>query len=144
MALTENDRQADGPRAVLASCRQAAIDQSAEALRRVYARDAVHEFPFAYPGVPCRLEGRDRIVDWITAGWRANPLKYQGFRTLAIHDTTDPGTIVVEQEALGTSTATGPFALPNLLVLTVCNGEIARLRDYVNIAAAAAALGHDR
>lgn len=131
------------PREVLERWRQAAINQSAEDMRRVYALDAVHEFPFAYPGVRSRLEGRDEIVNWIAAGWKANPLKYERYRTLAIHDTDDPDTIIVEQEALGTSASTGEFALPNIVVLTVRAGEITRLRDYVNVLAAAGALGHD-
>jgi ketosteroid isomerase-like protein len=135
--------QEAGPREVLERCRQAAISQSADDMRRVYAADAVHEFPFTRPGVPSRLEGRDEIVNWIAAGWKANPLKYERYRTLAIYDTNDPETIIVEQEAIGTSASTGEFALPNIVVLTVRNGQIARLRDYVNILAAAAAMGHD-
>ena len=118
-------------------------DQSADEMSRVYAVDAVHEFPFTHPGVPSRLDGRDEIVNWIAAGWKANPLKYERYRTLAIHDTSDPETIIVEQEALGTSASTGEFALPNIIVLTVRNGQIARLRDYVNILAAAAAMGRE-
>jgi ketosteroid isomerase-like protein len=112
-------------------------------MSRVYAVDAVHEFPFTAPGVPSRLEGRDAIVNWITAGWKANRLKYERYRTLAIYDTNDPETIIVEQEALGISASTGEFALPNIVVLTVRHGQIAHLRDYVNIMAAAAALGRD-
>ncbi len=132
-----------GAREVLERLRQAAISQSAEDMGRLYAADAVHEFPFTAPGLPSRLEGRDDIVNWIAAGWQAGPLKYERYRTLAIHDTSDPETIVVEQEALGTSAVTGEFALPNVLVLTVRNGQVARLRDYVNILAAAAAAGRD-
>ncbi|MER6514023.1 nuclear transport factor 2 family protein [Nonomuraea sp. NPDC001636] len=137
------DEREAGPRAVLERWRRAALMRSPEDLRRLYAPDAVHEFPFTGPGLPSRLAGRDEIVNWITAGWRDHPLTYERYRTLAIHDTGDPGTIVVEQEALGTSAATGEFALPNLLVLTVRDGRITRLRDYVNLPAAAAALGGD-
>ena len=82
-------------------------------------------------------------MNWIVAGWKANALKYERYRTLAIHHTSDPDTIIVEQEALGTSASAGEFALPNIVVLTARNGQIARLRDYVNILAAAAAMGHD-
>jgi ketosteroid isomerase-like protein len=110
-------------------------------MSRLYAVDAVHEFPFTRPGAPSRLEGRDEIVNWIAAGWHAYPLKYERYRTLAIHDTGDPETIIVEQEAIGTSASTGEFALPNIVVLTVRNGQIARLRDYVSILAATAAMG---
>ena len=147
MALSEHGcrkEQKAGAREVLECLRQAAISQSADDMSRLYAVDAVHEFPFTRPGAPSRLEGRDEIVNWIAAGWNAYPLKYERYRTLAIHDTGDPETIIVEQEALGTSTATGEFALPNIVVLTVRNGQIARLRDYVNILAAAAAMGSDR
>jgi ketosteroid isomerase-like protein len=132
-----------GPRAVLERFRRAAVSQSVEELRRVYAVDAVHEFPFTPPGVPSRLAGRDEIVSWISAGWEAFPLRYAGYRTLAVHDTADPETIVVEQEALGTSAVTGGFALPNIVVLTVRDGRIAHLRDYADPLAAAAVLGLD-
>ena len=134
-------RQEAGAREVLERYRQAAISQSADEMRSMYAVDAVHEFPFTGPGAPSRLVGRDEIVNWIAAGWDAYPLKYEHYRTLAIHETNDPETIIVEQEALGTSATTGEFALPNIVVLTVRNGQIARLRDYVNILAAAAAMG---
>ena len=63
--------------------------------------------------------------------------------TLAIHDTKDPQTVIVEQEALGTSPSTGDFTLPNIVVLTAHHKQITHLRDYVNVLAAAAALGHD-
>jgi ketosteroid isomerase-like protein len=134
-------RREVGPREVLELWRQASISQSAEGMRGVYAPDAVHEFPFTLPGLPSRLEGRDAIVDWIAAGWKANALTYERYRTLAVHDTSDHETIVVEQEALGTSPSTGEFALPNVVVLTVRGGRIARLRDYVNLPAAASAMG---
>jgi ketosteroid isomerase-like protein len=137
------DRQEADAREVLERLRQAAIRQSADDMSRVYAASAVHEFPFTRPGMPSRLEGRDEIVNWIAAGWKAYPLKYERYRTLAIYDTNDPETIIVEQEALGTSAFTGEFALPNVVVLTVRNGQIARLRDYVNIPAAADAIGRD-
>ena len=136
-------RQQTGARQVLESFRQAAINQSADEMSRVYALDAVHEFPFTHKGLPSRLEGRDEIVNWMAAGWKAYPLKYERYRTLAIHDTSEPETIVVEQEVLGTSASNGEFALPNIVVLTARNGQIAQLRDYVNILAAAAAMGRD-
>ncbi|WP_413804511.1 nuclear transport factor 2 family protein [Streptomyces sp. OE57] len=126
---------------VLERFRQAAISQSTDEMNRIYAANAVHEFPFNQPGVPSRLEGREEIVGWIAASWSTGPLKYERYRTLAIHNTSDPDTIIVEQEAIGISTTTGEFALPNIVVLTVHNGQIAHLRDYVNLVAAAAAIG---
>ncbi|GAA3514191.1 nuclear transport factor 2 family protein, partial [Actinocatenispora rupis] len=132
----------DGPHEVLARFRRAAIHRSTDDLRLLYADDAVHEFPFTRPGLPSRLTGRDTIVEWIAAGWRTLPLRYEQYRTVAVHDTTDPRTVVVEQEAVGRNTVTGrEFALPNLVVLTARDGRIARFRDYVNVLAAAEAIG---
>ena len=86
--------QEAGPREALERFRQAAISQSADDMRRVYAADAVHEFPFTRPGAPSRLEGRDEIVNWIAAGWKASALKYERYRTIAVRRTSDPATII--------------------------------------------------
>lgn len=131
----------DGPRELLERLRDATRTQSVEGMRSIYAVDAVHEFPFAFPGVPTRLEGRDEIVGWIAAQWQGGPLRLTGYRTHAVHSTTDPNTIVVEQDALGTNGTDDGIALPNLMVLTARNGQVVHLRDYVNVLAAAAALG---
>jgi uncharacterized protein len=126
---------------VLERWRQAAIDRSVEDISTVYAIDAVHEFPFTRPGLPTRMEGREEIVNFITGFWTDGPLRYERYRTIAIHNTTDPSTIVVEQDVEGTSSTTGAFVLPNLLVLTARHGEIVHLRDYANVLAAAEAIG---
>ncbi|MFD1049321.1 nuclear transport factor 2 family protein, partial [Kibdelosporangium lantanae] len=118
-----------------------AIARSVDEMAVVYAADAVHEFPFTRPGLPSRLEGREEILRFTTAVWETNAFSYNRYRTLAIHDTGDPNTIVVEQDALGTSAATGDFALPNIVVLTARDGQVAHLRDYVNILAADAVMG---
>jgi ketosteroid isomerase-like protein len=130
-----------GPHAVLDRLREATRTQSVEGMRSIYAVDAVHEFPFAFPGVPTRLEGRDEIVGWIEAQWQGGPLRLTGYRTHAVHTTTDPDTIVVEQDALGTNGTDEGITLPNLMVLTARNGQVVHVRDYVNVLAAAAALG---
>ena len=134
-------RRTDGPREVLERFRRAAIEQSVEAMTQLYADTAVHEFPFTRPGLPSRLEGGPEIVRWTTETWRTKAFRYEAYRTIAIHDTGDPATIVVEQEAIGVSPTAGKFALPNIVVLTARNGRITHLRDYVNILAAMEALG---
>jgi ketosteroid isomerase-like protein len=82
-------------------------------------------------------------MNWITEVWSAYSLRYERYRTLAIYDTSDRGTIVVEQEALGASETAGEVTLPNIMVLTARNGQVTHLRDYVNIMAAEAAIGAD-
>jgi ketosteroid isomerase-like protein len=129
------------PLETLNRMRAAAIARSAADMSQVYAAGAVHEFPFTRPGAPARLEGRDTIMGFIAAFWDTSPLRYERYQTIAIHQTADPDTIVVEQEVAGTSTTTGPFVLPNLLVLQTRHGQITHLRDYANLLALAGALG---
>jgi ketosteroid isomerase-like protein len=124
---------------VLERMREAAIARSVGDMSSVYAVDAVHEFPFAKPGVRARMEGRDAIMSFITAFWSSSPLRYERYRTIAIHGTADPDTIVVEQEVEGTSATTGPFVLPNVMVLTTRYGRISHVRDYASLTAVEAA-----
>ena len=126
---------------VLERMRDAAIAQCAEDMSSMYAVDAVHEFPFTRPALPSRIEGRDAIMSVITAFWSTSPLRYERYRTIAIHGTADPDTIVVEQEVEGTSSTTGSFVLPNIMVLTARHGQIAHVRDYASLLAVEEATG---
>lgn len=140
--MPDSDHAAAGPREVFARFQQAAIDRSLEGMVDLYAEDAVHEFPFTRPGLPSRLVGRERIRTFLQVNWETNPLRYTEYRDVTIHDTADPGVIVVEQQATGTATTTGrDFSLPNIVVLTVRDGHIVRFRDYVNIPAVTEAYG---
>jgi ketosteroid isomerase-like protein len=125
---------------VVERLRAAAIARSASEMAGLYAVDAVHEFPFTRPGLPSRLEGRDSIMEFIVAGW-AGPLRYERYRTVAAYTTNDPDIVVVQQDVHGTSSTTGPFVLPNLVVLTVAGGLVRHFRDFVNIPAALDAMG---
>jgi hypothetical protein len=80
-------------------------------------------------------------MEFVVAGWRHGPLRYERYRTISAYATNDPNTVVVQQDVHGTSSATGPFVLPNLMVLTAGAGEIYYLRDFVNILAAFDAMG---
>jgi ketosteroid isomerase-like protein len=99
------------------------------------------EFPFTSSGAPSRLVGRDAIMAFVVASWEG-PLKYERYQTLSAYTTNDPDTVVVQPDVYGTSSTTGSFVLPNLVVLTVADGEIQRFRDFVNILAAFEAMGH--
>jgi ketosteroid isomerase-like protein len=125
---------------VVERLRSAATAQSASAMAELYAVDAVHEFPFTRPGLPSRLVGRDAIMEFIVAGW-TGPLRYERYETVSAYTTNDPDTVVVQQDVHGTSSTTGPFVLPNLVVLTVGDGVVRHFRDFVNIPAALDAMG---
>jgi ketosteroid isomerase-like protein len=103
--------------------------------------DVVLEMPFAAPGRPSRVEGRAGVLAFVRAGHSGLPFRFDDCRVLAVHDTADPGTIVVEYELAATMIATGASAAaPFAGVLTVREGRIARWREYQNPLAAAAAM----
>ncbi|WP_189235228.1 nuclear transport factor 2 family protein [Planomonospora parontospora] len=103
--------------------------------------DVILEMPFAAPGQPGRIEGRAAVLAFVRAGHADLPFRFDDCRALAVHDTADPGTIVVEYELAATVTETGvSAAAPFVGVLTVREGRIARWREYQNPLAIAWAL----
>lgn len=100
-----------------------------------YADDAVHEWPFPFPGAPRRLSGRAEIQAW-RARMRDGSVtrfRFERFDNVVVHDTADPEVIVAEYDIHGTVVATGsPFVFSYVLVLRVRDGKIVHLRDYLN------------
>ena len=122
------------PRDVFALVQRSALDGDVN-LADYYADDAVHEWPFPFPGSPGRLSGHAEIQAWharVRAGGTPR-FRFERFDNVVVHDTTDPELIVAEYEIHGTVTATGrPFTFSYVLVLRVRDGKIVRLRDYLN------------
>ena len=130
------------PGEVVERWRRASIDRSTDAMRSVYADAAVHEFPFAYPGVPARLEGREEIVSWIAAGWAGDVPRFDGYRTLAVC-TRPPIRARSSSSRRRSAPARRPANshCPASSCSTVTARQILHLRDYVDVRAAAAVLG---
>ncbi len=102
----------------------------------------VVEGPFAPPGRPRRVEGRDQVLAHYGPQWAAFPARFDEVRDVVIHDTTDPEVIVVEYELAGTVLATGRQAsAPFIGVLRVRDGKTVLWRKYQNVLAIAQALG---
>jgi ketosteroid isomerase-like protein len=107
------------------------------------ADDVVIEMPFARPGRPRRIEGRDQVLAFFGPQRAAFPVRFEEVRNIVIHDTSDPEIIVVEYELAGTVLTTGHQAsAPFIGVLRVRDGKIALWREYQNTPAIDAALGH--
>ncbi|MEC3978851.1 nuclear transport factor 2 family protein [Amycolatopsis sp. H20-H5] len=114
----------------------------ASPLADLFSADAVYEFPFAPPGTPHRIEGRNAVIAVLTAGSeRARAIGLEGVRVNVL-ETAEPG-LVVELTAHGRSVKTGEeYSFPSSVgVLTVHDGEITSYRDYPNVAGAAVAMG---
>jgi uncharacterized protein len=101
------------------------------ALVDLCADDVVFEFPFAPPGRPMRVEGKQALADYLKAV--SGRMRIEGVRNLEIHETVKPDVAIIEMTMTGTVTATGaPYEQSYVVVLTVRDGLIARYRDYWN------------
>lgn len=106
----------------------------------LWAADGAIEFPFAPPGYPRQVTGRDAIADYLKD--YPNQLDIQAITEQTIHETADPAVVVVEFEVAGTVVRTGqPYRMRYIGVITVRDGEIVHYRDYWNPLAAAEAMG---
>ncbi|GAA3927846.1 nuclear transport factor 2 family protein [Actinoplanes auranticolor] len=121
------------PRAVFARMREHWIANETTFDGDSLAADVVLEMPFAAPGRPARIAGRDAALAFTRAGHAALPFRFDDCRILAVHDTADPATIVVEYELAATMTATGVSAAATFIgVLTVHDGRVSCWREYQN------------
>ncbi|MES9541165.1 MULTISPECIES: nuclear transport factor 2 family protein [unclassified Actinomadura] len=105
------------------------------------ADDVVIETPFAPLGRPTRFEGRQRFLEFAEPQRAALPVRFDACRTLAVHDTADPNTIVVEYELTGTNTTTSKQSTATFIgVLTIRDAQITLWREYQNTLAIIQAL----
>ena len=106
----------------------------------LWAEDGVLEFPFAGPGYPKRVEGRDAITEYLRD--YPNLLDIREVVAKTVHETTDPAVVVAEFTVGRVVVATGkPYELSYIAVITVEDGEIRHYRDYWSPLAAAEILG---
>ncbi|MFC5143606.1 nuclear transport factor 2 family protein [Streptomyces aureoversilis] len=107
------------------------LDKDMRAWVGLWAEHGVMEFPFAPPGWPERLEGREAIAAYM----RDYPdhIDLHGFPDLKIHETTDPETVVAEMRGVGRMVTTGsPFDMTYIAVVTAQDGRFASYRDHWN------------
>jgi uncharacterized protein len=108
----------------------------------LFAVDGVLRFPFAPPGMPREIHGREAI--------RASRQRDAGHRDLlamdgvdlVVRETDDPEVVVTEIEHYGHSNVLdGPYRFRALGVIRVRDGEIVSYDDYMDPIATAALVG---
>jgi len=130
-----------GPREVFARMTQQWLANRLDAMESLLADDGVVEAPFAPPGKPRRIVGREEFMAFARAERALLPVRFEECRETAVHETADPEVIVVEYELAGTVTTTGFRAsAPFIGVLRVRDGKIAAWREYQDTSAIARAL----
>jgi uncharacterized protein len=120
------------PADVLAQRRSLTLSGDADGLADLYAPDAVIESPFAPPGAPARLAGREAIREY-TRQVIASPLRVDDYEVTELYQTQDPEVVIVEMRANGTLTTTGQsFAATSIQILRIRAGQIVLFRDFAN------------
>jgi uncharacterized protein len=108
----------------------------------LFAEDGMLAYPFAPPGMPSQLRGRDAIRSYFSGMARARELFEIEGVDVTVHDTGDPEVIVAEITHHGWSRVTGsPYRFTALGVIRVRDGEIVQYDDYMDPIAMARLLG---
>jgi uncharacterized protein len=111
----------------------------------LFAADGVLAYPFALPGQPPELRGREEIRAYFGGmPGRRSVFVMEGVEQV-IRETDDPEVVVVEITHHGHSTVTdAPYEFRALGVIRVRGGEIVRYDDYMNPLALASLTGRAR
>jgi ketosteroid isomerase-like protein len=108
----------------------------------LFAEDGVLRFPFAPPGMPREIRGREAIRAARTSEAGRRSLLVMDAVELVVRQTDDPQVVVTEIEHYGHSHALdGPYRFRALAVVRVRDGEIVSYDDYMDPIAMAALLG---
>ena len=120
------------PADVLSQRRRLILSGDADGFADLFAPDAVIEAPFAPPGAPSRLEGREAIREY-SRHVTSTPLRLEDFEVTEHYQTQDPEVVIVEMRTNGTVTTTGrPFAATSIQVLRIRDGQIVLFRDFAD------------
>jgi uncharacterized protein len=138
---TAPQQQASSAREVFEQAKRLSLAKDLDGCADLFALDGVHELPFAPPGIPLRLEGRETLREYFAA-ITGTPLKHTRFEKMTVYETADPGVIIAEYDAHGTVTSTGrSYQLRYVQVMKVQEGQITLWRDYWDPLASAELLG---
>jgi ketosteroid isomerase-like protein len=120
------------PRDVIARRRSLILNDDMSGFADLFAADGVIELPFAPPGMPTRIEGREAIRSF-SAGAGTTLMQIEDMWATQIYETTDPEVLIVELETKAVVTTTGaPFQSTSVQVFRIRDGEILLFRDYWN------------
>jgi hypothetical protein len=108
----------------------------------LFAADGVLAYPFAPPGQPPELRGRDAIRDHFAGRGQARELFVMEGVDAEIWETGDPDVVITQITHHGQSAVSGgPYTFTALGVIRVRDGEIVRYDDYMDPIALARLLG---
>ncbi len=130
------------PREVADLVRRMVAGEEGVVFADLFAADGVLAYPFAGPGQPPELHGRDAIRDFFGGLAQAREAFEMEGVEATIRETDDPEVVVTEITHHGFSHVTqAPYRLTALGIIRVRQGEIVRYDDYMDPIAVARLLG---
>jgi ketosteroid isomerase-like protein len=107
------------------------IDPGARNFLDLMDEGYVMEFPYARPGMASRIEGRDRVIEYLVSV--AGGIAVDELGDIEVHETGDPAVVIVEFSARGRALATGEvYDNRYISIIETAGGKIVRYRDYWN------------
>jgi|HubBroStandDraft_3_1064219.scaffolds.fasta_scaffold24101_2 ketosteroid isomerase-like protein/heme-degrading monooxygenase HmoA len=132
------------PADVLARRRRLILSGDADGFADLFAPDAVIEAPFAPPGTPARLVGREAIREY-ARHVVASPLRLEDFEVTELYQTPDPEVVIAEMRAKATVITTGQsVAATSIQILRIRDGQIVLFRDFADPRVLAHVIGEPR
>jgi ketosteroid isomerase-like protein len=108
----------------------------------LFAPDGVLAYPFAPPGAPAELTGREAIRAYFAGLGQARELLDMEGVEAVVRETDDPEVVVTEITHHGWSRAAdAPYRFTALGIIRVRGGQIVRYEDYMDPIAMARILG---
>ena len=130
------------PREIVEKVRRMVAGES-DVFADLFAVDGVLEYPFAPPGQPRELVGREAIRRHFgqPGANRRRLFQMEGVDAV-VHETTDPEVVIAEIAHHGLSRVTGrSYRFEAIGVIRVRGGEIINYRDYMDPISLARLLG---
>lgn len=122
------DKEPEFP-AWLAEAAIGLADGDVDTWLRMYADDAVHEFPFAAADAVRRLEGKAQIRAYMAA--MGDSVQFGSLDDVTVRD-AGKDELVIEAEGHHFDATTGdPFDIRYLWIITRRDSLVTRLRDYM-------------
>jgi uncharacterized protein len=108
----------------------------------LFAADGVLAYPFAPPGQPPEIRGRDTIRSYFASRGQSRAMFAMEGVDAVIWETDDPQVVITRITHHGQSHVTGaPYEFTALGVIRVRDGEIVRYDDYMDALGLARLLG---
>jgi uncharacterized protein len=141
MSGPESQRAPLSPREVAEQVRRMVAGEGV-VFADLFAADGVLAYPFAPPGMPAEVAGREAIRGYFAGAHAGRELlAMEGVEGL-VRQTDDPEVVVTEITHHGWSKVTrAPYRFTALAVVRVRDGQIVRYDDYMDPIARARLLG---